>query len=109
MSTQLDFLAIGDITTDAFITIKDAEVNCDIQKENCKICVRFGDKVPYESVDIISAVGNSPNASVSAHRLGLSSAILTDIGDDANGKDCLAALKTEGVDTSFVRIHEGKK
>lgn len=109
MTKQLDFLAVGDIVTDAFIKLKDAEVNCDIDTDQCKISMNFGDKLPYEEVIEAVAVGNSPNAGVSAHRLGLSSAIMTDIGDDRNGEDCLSALKTEGIDTSFVRTHAGQK
>jgi sugar/nucleoside kinase (ribokinase family) len=109
MNTQkLDVLAIGDIVIDAFIKIKDAEETCDIDHANCKLCVRFGDKVPYESVDICTAVGNAPNAAVSAARLGAASAILTYVGDDQNGKDCLESLKKDGVSTEFVHT-EGPK
>ena len=61
---QVDILAIGDIVIDAFIKLKDAEVNCKLDHENCELCVRYGDKVPYESVEICYAVGNSANASV---------------------------------------------
>lgn len=104
-----DFIAVGDITTDAFIRLKDAEKVCDVDQENCKLCVRFGDKIEYENVYVIPAVGNSPNASVSAHRLGLKSALITDIGDDRNGEDCLEQLKKEGVGHDFVKIHDGKK
>ncbi len=107
--TQLDFLAIGDIVTDAFIKLQDAEVNCDVNNDECKICMNFGDKLPYEEVVEAKAVGNSPNAGVSAHRLGLNSAIMTDIGDDRNGEDCLDTLKTEGINTDFVRTHAGQK
>jgi len=103
-----DFIAIGDITTDAFIRLKDATVYCDINKENCTLCVRFGDKIPYEFVEIVRAVGNSPNAAVSAKRLGLKSAVVTNIGNDENGKECLEQLKIEGVSPDFVRTHEGK-
>jgi hypothetical protein len=46
---QYDFIAIGDITTDAFIRLKDVRVHCDINDVQCELCVRFGDKVPYES------------------------------------------------------------
>lgn len=105
---QIDVLAIGDITTDCFIRLKEAEVNCDIDKENCKLCVNFGDKIPYESVDIIRAVGNSPNASVSASRLGLASSLLTYIGDDQNGKECLEELKKNNVITDYVKTESGK-
>lgn len=104
---KIDFLAIGDITTDAFIKLEDAEVTCDIDKDNCKLCVRFGDKIPYERVDVVPAVGNSANASVSAARLGLSSALLTHVGNDQNGKECLAVLHDEGVDTTATVIENG--
>ena len=106
---QFDFMAVGDITTDAFIRLKNAEVNCDIDKENCKLCLDFGSKIPYESVTVVPAVGNSPNASVSAHRLGLKSAIVTNLGNDRNGEEMLEQLKKEGVDTQFISVEDGKK
>jgi len=109
MAQNLDFLAIGDITTDAFITLKDASVNCEINRDSCMLCVRFGDKVPYESVDVVTAVGNSPNAAVSAHRLGLHAALAAHLGDDQNGKDCIESLKREGLNTSYVTVHAGKE
>lgn len=105
MSNQLDFLAIGDITTDAFIRIKEAEVHCDIRTDQCQICLNFADKIPYESVTVIPAVGNSPNAAVAASRLGLTSALIANIGDDREGKDCLDALTKERVRTDYVRAH----
>ncbi len=106
---QLDFVAVGDIVTDAFIQLKDASVNCDVDKDNCKLCMDFGAKLPYEKVTVVPAVGNSPNAAVSAHRLGLKSAIVTNLGDDKNGEEILEQLKKEGVDTQFVSVEEGKK
>lgn len=109
MSKPLDFVAIGDITTDAFIRLKDASVNCDINRENCTLCIRFGDKVPYEFVDIVRAVGNSPNAAVSATRLGLSSGLVANLGDDQNGGECLATLQKQGVDTRYVKTHKNRE
>jgi len=73
---QYDFLAIGDSTTDAFIKLKDASVHCNIDREKCEICLRFKDKIPYEEVYVVPAVGNSANASVAAARLGLQSALM---------------------------------
>lgn len=106
--TNIDFLAIGDITTDAFIKLQQAEVHCDIDNENCKLCVNFGDKIPFESVTVVKAVGNSANAAVSAARLGLNSALLAYIGDDQNGKDDIEELKKNNVDVSFMRVDPGK-
>jgi ribokinase len=108
MSQPLDFLAIGDITIDAFITLaKDGAHIVHGSRGKEEICMNFGDKIPYESVDVIYAVGNSPNAAVSAARLGLSSGILTNLGNDENGTRCIEALKSEGIATDYVRAHEG--
>lgn len=106
---QIDFLAIGDIVTDAFIRLEDAETHCKLNNEDCELCVRYGDKVPYKSVEICTAVGNSPNASVSASRLGLSSAIYAYVGDDQNGKDCIESLKKDGVITDYVHVDPNNK
>lgn len=104
----IDFLAVGDIVIDAFIRLKDAQVNCRIDTGACELCVRFGDKVPYESVTAVPAVGNSPNAAVAAARLGLKSAIVTNIGNDTYGKECVESLKRDMVITDFVTEEKGK-
>ncbi len=104
-----DLIAIGDIVTDAFIKLKDASVHCDINSDNCTITMAFGDKIPYESVEVVRAVGNSPNASVAAARLGLKSALITNLGSDQNGQECIESLKKNAVHTDFVTIHEGKE
>src|SRR3989338_2580081 len=109
MKKDLDFVALGDITTDAFIRIKDASVNCDLNREHCKLCFSFGEKVPYEFVEVVRAVGNSPNAAVSASRLGLASGLVSNMGDDLNGKECLETLKKEKVNSEFVKTHKDKE
>jgi ribokinase len=106
---KIDFLAIGDVVIDAFIKLKDASVNCKLNNEACELCLRFGDKVPYESVTVIPAVGNGPNAAVSAARLGLNSALITHIGSDDNGKECLSVLKKDKVNTKYIETQKGKK
>jgi sugar/nucleoside kinase (ribokinase family) len=105
---KIDILAIGDIATDVFIRIKEAEETCDPQSGHCKLCLNFGGKIPYESADISYAVGNSSNVAVSASRLGVSSALMANMGDDQNGIDCLNVLKKEKVDTTFIKIEKGK-
>lgn len=73
------------------------------------LCVKFGQKIPFESATEILAVGNAANAAVSASRIGLISALVTNIGDDKNGEDCLRTLKEQGVATEFVRAHKGMR
>jgi ribokinase len=101
---ELDLLTIGDVTSDAFIKIKDATVNCDIDNINCQICLRFGDKVPFESATVIHGVGNSANAAVSAARLNLKVAFYGVVGDDENGRQTVVSLKKEGVDPTYLAI-----
>ena len=109
MPPTYDFLAIGDTVTDAFIRLKEASVHCRLDHKQCEICMRFADKIPYEDVTIVPAVGNSANASVAASRLGLSSALVSNVGDDYFGQECLDALKAEGVATEFVKVNKGEK
>jgi len=111
-TSQIDFLAIGDTVIDAFIKLTDTD-RIDIQgesgHENFKICIPFADKIPYEEVYVVNAVGNAANAAVSASRLGLKTALVSNVGDDQNGKDCLDSLMGDGVSTEFIKINEGVK
>jgi sugar/nucleoside kinase (ribokinase family) len=104
----MDFLAVGDVVVDAFIRLKDASVHCNIDNENCEICMRWGDKIPFEFSETVPAVGNSANAAVAAARLGLSSGLRAYVGGDQWGAQCLAALDAERVDTSTV-VKQGPK
>lgn len=106
-SKPLDFLAIGDMTTDAFIKLKEAHVTCAIDNTKCEICMKFGDKIPYESLTVVRAVGNSANAAVAAARLGLASGLVADVGADIDGEECLAELKKNHVDTKRITRHPG--
>ena len=105
----VDFLAIGDIAVDAFIKLKDAHINCKLNNEDCEICMKFGEKIPYELDAIIRGVGNAANAAVAAARLGLSSAIISNVGKDERGKECIEQLKKNGVSTDYVYTEAGKK
>jgi ribokinase len=109
MSQKYDFVAIGDLVVDAFIELsKDyADVTQDMDTGRKTLLMSFGDKLPYENVTVVNAVGNSPNAAVAAHRLGLETALISSVGHDRYGADCVEALRIEGVHTDYVKVHEG--
>jgi ribokinase len=107
MNEHIQFLAIGDMVTDAFIRLKEATVHCDINHQNCTITLPFGEKIPYDSVEIVKAVGNSANAAVAAARLGLKAALVSDVGSDQNGKEMIESMANDGVMTDFITIHDG--
>jgi 2-dehydro-3-deoxygluconokinase len=105
---NIDILAIGDIATDVFIKIKDAETKCDEDNERCKLCFAYGDKIPYEFAEVCPATGNSSNVAICLSRLGVNSALLSNVGGDQYGVDCLNKLQSEKVNTSYIKKEEGK-
>lgn len=111
MSQQYDFVAIGDILIDAFIQLNENQATVTKNEETGRktLSMEFGSKLPYDDVVVVPAVGNSPNAATSATRLGLETGLVTHIGNDKFGKECLQALRDRGVHTDFVKVHEDLK
>ena len=106
---KIDFLAIGDVVIDAFIKLKDASIEGTPDNKDYKICLPFADKVPYEEVYIIPAVGNAGNVAVTASRLGLVTKLVSNVGDDQEGKDCLNSLNKDKVGIELIKINKGIK
>ncbi len=102
-----EFVAIGDTVIDAFIRLKTAHEVKDSATKTSEICMPFGDKVPFEFAVELPAVGNSANAAVSAARLGLHAALISNVGNDRHGTECIDALVQNNVDTQFIVRHPG--
>ncbi len=107
MKQKIDFLAIGDVLTDAFIHLQDAQVHCNIDNSGCTITLPFGAKIPYKSVEVLRGVGNAANAAVAAGRLGLTSALIAIVGNDEEGAKTHEHFKTESVMTDFITTQDG--
>lgn len=108
----MDFVAIGDTVTDAFIRVSQASVfENDVDGDGTldeQLCFMNGAKIPYEFAKVIAGVGNAANAAVSASRLGLSAAFISDVGGDEHGREIVETLKGNGVNTSLIRTHADK-
>lgn len=103
-------LAVGDIFTDAFIKLREDKARIDTDPDGSKrLSMEFGTKPPYERVDIVQAVGPSPNAAVAFARLGLRVDLRAFLGDDLPGKDSLAYLQKEGVSTRLMSVQNDVK
>ncbi len=102
---MFDIVSIGDSVIDAFMFIHEAEVLCDVNKENCKFCVNYADKVPVDKFALCSA-GNANNNAVGSARLGLNTAIYTEIGNDAFGKMIVDNFRQEHVSLDFVNLNK---
>ena len=106
MSKQIDFLSIGDLASDCFIRLTNAELHCKLNDEDCEICFPYGAKIPFEYTKVVNGAGNAGNAAVAASRLGLKTALISNVGKDMNGKDCLLQLKSGGVMTDLVKEND---
>lgn len=109
MAEQPDVIAIGDIVTDAFIKLIDDQAVTYKNDQGKWLAMQFGTKLPFDHAEVLEAVGNASNAAVAFSRLGLKAAFVTNVGDDQHGRDMIAALQKEHIDTRFVRINHKKK
>lgn len=103
---NFDFVAIGDSVVEPFIRLTEGHVQ--ETAKGSELCIPYGAKIPYESATLISGVGNSANAAVSAARLGVKTALLTWVGKDAYGEDCKKHFTDEGIATDYIQSQEGK-
>lgn len=108
--SRIDVLSIGDVVTDIFIELlpNQAKVDYSTIDHHPLLCMTYGSKIPFREAITINAVGNSPNASVAFAKIGLNSALMTNVGDDVLGKDILKELKNKNVSTEFIKINKGK-
>ncbi len=103
-------LMIGDIITDAFIKLSEdyAEVKTD-ENGYKRLSFELGAKIPYDQVDIVEAVECSPNAAVSAARLGLDVRLMAWLGDDEPGRSMISYLAGEAISDDELIVEKGMK
>lgn len=109
MSSQriFDVIAVGDSTVDTFIKIHDASIECDINHKDCRICVKYGEKIPVDSI-AYGVAGNAANVVVGCSLLGLKTAIYTHTGYDWQGENIIKKFSEKGVSADFVVVEKGK-
>lgn len=107
-SQDSTILCIGDIFTDAFITLGDETAKIIKEGDTEWLAVPFGRKPPYERVDIVKSVGPSPNVAVSIARLGYQAGLMAWIGGDATGQEALEHLHAEQVGTDSMVVEQDK-
>jgi len=107
--SDIDVLSIGDTATDAFIKLQESEVHTYSNEDGQFLAVPLGAKVPFDGDDVQPGDGNAPNASVCFARLGLRSALISNVGHDQRGQEIIMSLHKNGVDTRYIHINAGKK
>lgn len=105
---MLNLLSIGDPIIDTHVQIAASNNACRLldQQAEQKLCFDYGAKIPI--VDSFQELGgNAPNVAVATVKLGLSAALVSTIGDDANGKMIIEKLKHYKVDTGSITLEAG--
>lgn len=98
----LDLLSIGDAMLDVFLSLNEADVRCDLETDECVLCLSYADKIPVDRVTHVPGAGNASNNAVGASRLGMKTAIYSVLGNDDVAKTIAKYWKNEGVATSHV-------
>ena len=98
---NFDLLSIGDASIDTFFTPLESETLCTIDKKECLIAFKYGDKIPVKNLEF-SIGGNAANNSVGTRRLGINTAIVLTLGHDSVGEMIVSRLKEEGVDLTYI-------
>ncbi len=104
----MKFVCIGDATQDQFFFISEAELSCDIDRENCILGLAYGDKIPVEKIGA-SVGGNAANVAVGLAQLGISTSLITAFGDDERGAWIKRQLLEKGVDLQFSKTVSGRE
>ena len=96
----MDILTIGDSCIDITMHISNAnEVNL-AGSDTPQICFMHGSKIPVDK--FYSAMGgNSVNVATGCNRMGLKTAVYTEIGNDPNGQIITDGLNKLGISTEF--------
>lgn len=92
---------------DLFLEIHEASVMCQLKQEDCLLCLKFGEKIPLNSMTRVPGAGNASNVAIAARRLGWNSAIVCVLGSDGTGHEIVHRWKEEKVDTRYV-THDPK-
>ncbi|TSC66054.1 MAG: putative Ribokinase, partial [Candidatus Berkelbacteria bacterium Gr01-1014_85] len=98
-----DLITVGDAGVDVFLALADneAEVNCRLDRQDCRISLPYAEKIPIEKLTKTIAM-NACNVAVGAARLGLKTALIASTGTDPDGQLVRAGLKLAKVDSRYL-------
>lgn len=103
---MFNLIAIGDPIIDTHVQIDCKVAGCRVHEN--ELCLPYGAKIPI--VDSFQDLGgNAPNVAVGTAKLGLTSAVLATIGDDATGRMAVEQLNKRGVDTNLITLDPSAK
>lgn len=97
-----DVVMVGGATVDLFLKIDPSNPHVKFNEETNELSVHLGDKVVLDNSKITFG-GNANNVAVGLKRLGFSTSLVAEIGNDEFADEILLNLQKENVDTSLVK------
>lgn len=102
VARAIELMTVGDVAEDLFVRLDDDLVR--VGAKGRELVLPLGAKVPVGAPVLVPAGGNAANVAVATSRLGLVSALVSYVGGDGTGREVLAGLHRERVDTRFTRV-----
>ena len=106
MDKSYDIITIGSATRDVFMSGEglEYEKNSNFTTGEA-VCLGLGSKITIDKLTFASG-GGGTNAAVTFARQGLKTACIGVVGKDLNGKEIIAELNGEGIDTDYFQNHD---
>jgi ribokinase len=108
MPQNFDVVCIGNAKIDTFLTLHEANEHLRLIKESNELAIKFGEKIEIEKAELLLG-GNAANVSVGTSRLGLNTALITEIGKDEFAQRIISNLKSENVNVLNILQTEGQQ
>lgn len=103
---MLDLISVGDVKLDTFIVIHDASVKCELKMPECKLCVNYGEKIPVDAF-VTQIAGSAPNVAIGLAKMGLTTSVMSHMGEDEVYNQALHFLSKNKVDSSLIKTKKG--
>lgn len=97
-------LTIGDIASEALITLEGGGVEVTGSRSNKKIALDLGSRIDCRGGHVQDATGSAANVAVAMAKLGVQPSLMSWLGNDTAGRDSLAYLQKHGIDMSGVDV-----
>ncbi len=101
---MIDLLVVGDVGIDTYYLLdkEDASVHHVGNEKECELCFDMSEKIPVEQLEK-TVGGNAANVAIGASRLGLKTALVSNVGRDEDGRSILCKLEKEDVELDYIK------
>lgn len=96
---RVDIFTVGNVLIDLLVSLSESTPFCRIDQKTRELCLKAGQKIPAEHVGFAIG-GGASRVAVGMRRLGVTSAVYAEIGDDELAERIRKTLQEEHVETT---------